>query len=87
MNELNDMDDLYYFYKEGYKNTAMTFSSVPDFDGLDTIVAYTLGTSDGKLHKQKTLEEFEKKFNATSNPIDVSLKKKQIKEYNIMKLA
>lgn len=80
LNELNDMDDLYYFYNEGYKNTAMTFSSVPDFDGLDTIVAYTLGTSDGKLHKRKTLEEFEKKFNTNRTPTDEALKKKQIKE-------
>ena len=57
------MKDLYDFYESGYNNSAYQFAYVPEFDGIETIKAYSMGSIDGKLGFKKTIEDFEASIN------------------------
>lgn len=49
----------YEYYLEGYNNTAYQIGYIPEFKGIETIKAYSLGSIDGRTGDKKDLETFE----------------------------
>ena len=52
----------YEYYMEGYNNTAHQLGYIPEFEGIDTIKAYSLGSIDGRTGNPKDIETFEAFF-------------------------
>lgn len=50
--------DNYEFYLEGYNNTAYQMGYIPEFNGIETIKAYSLGSIDGRTGDKKDFETF-----------------------------
>ena len=49
----------YDYYLEGYNNTAYQMGYIPEFNGIGTIIAYSMGSIDGREDAKKDLETFE----------------------------
>jgi len=62
-NDISPIDLYEDYYVKGYENSAMNFAYVPDFKGVKTISAYSMGLSDGKSRNKKSFDAFEKAIN------------------------
>lgn len=54
------MKRLFEFYEAGFNNSAYQFGYIPEFNGIETIKAYSLGSIDGRLGAKKDFEQFSK---------------------------